>query len=331
MAGPPGSATHPSGGPWGLLCSAGKSGPVIEPDGPDRQRPQHYTAFAGMCLIWGSTFLVIRIGDESIAPEWGATLRLVIAAALLLLLARATGARLPRGRALLGAALYGFLTLGLNFALLYWGERTVPSGIAAVLYATMPISSGIFAAALGVQRLSAVRMVAAAIGLSGVALIFAGELRIGAPALALVGVSCGATLAALSGVILKRLPASSPLATNAVGALIGAAVCFGASVLMGENRHLPRTFGGWGPILYLAVLGNLGAFVLYTWLLSQWRVTSVNMGSLIVPVLAVILGAAVKGESLHPSSYAGAALVLTGVAVSLRVGRDASPPGRRME
>jgi len=273
-----------------------------------------------MSLIWGSTFLFIRLGNETVEAEWGATLRLIVAAILLGAIALVRRMPFPRGKALAGLALFGFLNLGVNFALLYWGERTVPSGIAAVLYATMPISTGIFAWVFGLQRLDPIRMLAALIGLGGVALIFAGELTRGAPAVALLAVFSAATCASLSSIVLKRVPPQSPIVTNGIGAMVGAAVCLAASFLLKEPHSLPRTVASWGPILYLAVAGNLGAFVLYAWLINQWRVTSVAAVSLIVPVVAVTLGAIVRGETPHPSSYAGAILVLTGVAVSLRAG-----------
>ncbi|HKW50528.1 MAG TPA: EamA family transporter, partial [Candidatus Eisenbacteria bacterium] len=100
------------------------------PSPAETRKPAQYAAFAVMCLIWGTTFLGIRIGNEAVPPLWGATLRLILAAALNTLIAALTRAHWPRGAALRGIALFGFLNLGVNFGLLYWGEQTVPSGIA---------------------------------------------------------------------------------------------------------------------------------------------------------------------------------------------------------
>src|SRR5262245_53805068 len=160
-----------------------------------------------MCLIWGSTFLVIRIGNEAVSPMWGACLRLAIAFPLLVAMAFITRAPFPRGAALRGAFIYGLLNLGVNFAFLYWGEQRVPSGIAAVLYATMPLSTAVFSWALGLHAIDLVKTICAITGLAGVALIFAGELTLGAPAGALLAVFSGATLASLSTVVLKKSPA----------------------------------------------------------------------------------------------------------------------------
>ena len=225
--------------------------------------PGQYAAFVGMCLIWGTTFLAIRIGSEAVPPLWGATLRLIVAAILNVSVALLTRARWPRGVALRAIATFGFLNLGVNFALLYWGELRVPSGIAAIFYATVPLTTGILAPMLGVQTLDRRHLIAAAIGLVGVAVIFSAEVRWGAPGIALLGVFTGATLASLSGVILKKVPPSSAFVVNGIGAAIGACVCLVAALLHGESPMLPRTFAAWGPILYLAVAGNLGAYVLY--------------------------------------------------------------------
>ena len=279
--------------------------------------PAQYTAFVAMCLIWGTTFLVIRIGNEAIAPLWGATLRLVIAALLNGIVALLTRARWPKGAALGGIVLFGFLNLGVNFVLLYSAELTVPSGIAAVLYATIPLSSGLFSSMLGLHAFERTKMLAAVVGLAGVALIFSGEVRLGAPALALLGVFTGASCASLSGVILKKIPAQSTFVVNGVGAAVGSLICFLASLAAGEPHTLPRTFAAWGPILYLAVAGNLGAYVLWAWLVTQWKVTSVSVAALIIPVIAVMVGALVRAEAPAPLTYAGAALVLVGVVVAL--------------
>jgi drug/metabolite transporter (DMT)-like permease len=283
--------------------------------------PATYAALVGMCLIWGSTFLAIRIGNESVPPLWGATIRLALASILCGLLMRFTGATWPRGEALGAVLWFGVLNFGLNFVLLYWGEQTVPSGTAAVFYATIPLTTGIFAAVLRVHALDRVQLAAALIGFGGVALIFWGELQVGAPAVALLAVFLAATLASLSGVILKKGPPQSTWVVNTLGAAVGSGICLAGSLLLGERRAVPGGLPGWGPILYLVVAGNLGAYALYGWLITKWRVTRVSVIALIIPVIAVVLGGLVRGEAPPPATYGGAALVLVGVATTLFTGR----------
>ena len=276
-----------------------------------------YSAFVAMSLIWGSTFLAIRIGNESVAPIWGAFLRLVIATLLYGIVMLLTRARIPRGKGLWAVLGYGLLNYGVNFALLYWGELRVPSGTTAVLYGTIPLTTGIFAALLGVQALERHQILGAVIGFAGVVLIFSAELSAGGPPLELTAIFVAATVAGLSSVILKSGPPQSTWVANGLGAVVGAGVCLLASVAFGESRALPRGLAGWGPILYLVIAGNLGAYALYGWLITKWKVTSVNSLTLVVPVIAVLLGAMVRSEAPPPATYAGAALVLAGVAITL--------------
>src|SRR3979409_1342175 len=190
-----------------------------------------YLVFIGCCLIWGSTFLAIRIGNEAVPPVWAATLRLTLAAPLLAALVLATRQRFPRGPALRGALLFGIFNFGANLSLLYWGERVVPSGIAAVLYATVPLSTALIAAAMGVERLVPRKLVVA-----GVAFIFAGELKLDVPPEGLIAVFLAATAASLSSVFLKRAPQPSAIAANAVGAGAGAVICAAARLVIGEDH-----------------------------------------------------------------------------------------------
>ena len=263
------------------------------------------------------------MGNEAVPPFWAATLRLALAAVLLGAIARATGARFPRGAALRGALLFGFFNFGVNLGLLYWGELRVPSGVAAVFYATNPLSTGLLAALFGVERLDARKTVAALAAMAGVAIVFAGELSLEVPAIALLAVFAAATAAALSNIFLKRAPRQAAIPVNAVGACVGALVCLAASVLAGEDRALPTTTAGWGPILYLTIAGSLGAYVIYTWLVARWDITKTSLVGVTAPVVAVLVGAVVKGERPATITLLGAALVLGAVIAGLRTPRRA--------
>lgn len=300
-------------------------------DASDERSPATYAGFAAMSLIWGSTFLAIRIGNEAVPPVWSAVIRLVIATPLYLLIARATRAEWPRGAELRAALGYGVLNYGVNFVLLYWGELQVASGTASVLYATIPLMTSLAAALLGVQPLRAGDVTGALVGLLGVALVFSGELSQGGPLFALGIVFVGSIAAALSGVVLKTAPPRSTWVVNGLGAAAGLAVCLPASFALGEARVLPRGLEGWGPILYLVVAGNLGAYALYGWLITKWKVTSVSAISLVIPVIAVLLGALVRSEVLTAGTFAGTALVLAGVAITLFTGRRRVAPSPSRE
>jgi len=282
--------------------------------------------FVACALIWGSTFLAIRLGNEATPPVWAATIRLTLASVLLFGIAAIFRMPIPRGRALRGAALWGLFNLGVNLSLLYIGEQTVPSGISAVLFATVPLTTALLAAAFHVEPLVPRKLVAALIAIGGVAVIFAGELGVSVPFTGLLTVFCAASAAALANVLLKREPKQQVIPLNAVGTAVGAVVCLVASFALGEPHAIPTTSAAWLPILYLTVAGSLGAFVLFTWLVTHWSVSNASLLGVTVPIIAVVLGGLVKGEQPAPLTYLGAAIVISAILIALRVRQPQPAP-----
>ncbi|HEY8806509.1 MAG TPA: EamA family transporter [Candidatus Limnocylindria bacterium] len=282
--------------------------------------------FVACALIWGTTFLAIRLGNEATPPVWAATIRLGLASLLLFGIAAAFKMPLPRGRALRGAALWGLFNLGVNMSLLYIGETTVPSGISAVLFATVPLTTALLAAALGVETLVTRKLIAAIVAIGGVAVIFAGELGVSVPFAGLLTVFCAASAAALANVLLKRAPKQQVIPLNAIGTAVGAAVCLVVSTALGESHAIPATAAAWIPILYLTIAGSLGAFVLFTWLVTHWSVSNASLLGATVPIIAVILGGLVKGEQPAALTYVGAAVVISAILIALRAPHPAAVP-----
>jgi len=275
-------------------------------------------AFVSCALIWGSTFLAIRFGNETTPPVWAATIRLALASTLLFGISAAFRMPLPRGKALRGAALWGLFNLGINFSLLYLGETTVPSGISAVLFATVPLTTALLAARLHVEPLVTRKLVAAIVAIGGVAVIFAGELAISVPFVGLLMVFGGASVSALASVLLKQAPKQQVIPLNAIGTAVGAVVCLAVSLTLGESHAIPVTAAAWLPILYLTIAGSLGAFVLFTWLVTHWSVSNASLVGVAVPIIAVILGGLVKGEQPAALTYVGAAIVISAILIALR-------------
>ena len=301
------------------------------PEPPARPGPARTSlAFATCTLIWGSTFLFISIGNDTVPPMWAATLRLVVAAVVMVALVHGLGRALPRGPALRAAASYGLFQFGLNLPLLYWGEEVVPSGLAAVVYATIPITSALIARAFGLERLEPLKMLGALIALGGVTELFAGQLDARVTALPILSIYLATVFAALGSTMLKRGPRQNPLAANAVGAAVGAPVCLLSSMMLGEARPLPTHWGQIYPILYLALLGSVGAFVVFAWLVNHWNVSTLAFIGVVVPVIAVGLGALVRHEELRREHLVGSVLVLVGVILAIasdgRVRRSPAPP-----
>jgi drug/metabolite transporter (DMT)-like permease len=274
--------------------------------------------FVGCALIWGTTFLAIRFGNEATPPVWAATIRLALASVLLFGITAVFRMPLPRGKALRGAALWGMFNLGVNMSLLYIGETTVPSGISAVLFATVPLTTALLAAALHVETLVTRKLIGAVVAIGGVAVIFAGELGVAVPFAGLLTIFAAASAAALANVLLKQAPRQQVIPLNAIGAAVGAAVCLVVSFGLGESHAIPQTAAAWLPILYLTLAGSLGAFVLFSWLVTHWSVSNASLVGVAVPIIAVILGGLVKGEQPAALTYVGAAIVISAILIALR-------------
>lgn len=280
--------------------------------------PRPWLAFAACGAIWGSTFLVIDLGNDALPPLWAASLRLVLATVLLGVWMAVRRIPVPRGRALSAAVGHGVCQFAINFPLLYWAERQVPSGMAAVLYATVPLSSAVMVRAMGLEPLTLAKVAGAATALVGVALLFSASLRGAVPPLGLLTILFAANVSGFGVVLLKRGPRQSPVAANAVGCAIGAVVSLVASAALGERHQLPSTFAAAAPVLYLTLAGSLGAFVLMSWLVNHWPVSRTSYVSVVVPVIALALGAIVRGQTVTATAGVGCALILVGLLIGMR-------------
>ncbi len=291
--------------------------PAPVPTAPPASGTAIAAAFVGARVIWGGTFLVIRLGNETVPPLWAASLRLAIAGALLIALTLGLRQSFPRGSALRAALYYGVFQFGLNFPLLYWGQTGVSSGLAAVLYATTPLSGALFAVAFGLERFRAATLAGAAIAIAGVALIFRGTLTGELSAVHTLSVFAAATLAAFGTTLFKRGGRQAVFPANAVACAAGLPFALAASFALGERHALPHGLAGWGPLLYLAIAGSIGAFVLFSWLVQRWDVSRAAFVGVVVPVIAVILGAIFRAERIGRDAAFGSLLVLTGLAAGM--------------
>ena len=252
------------------------------------------------------------MGNETTPPVWAAAVRLSLATIMFVLLTFALRAPWPRGAQLSAAVWFGVVDFGISLPLLYWGEQRVPSGLAAVLYATVPLTTALFARAAGLEALRPRIIIASLVAILGVALLFSSSLSGGFEPLRLLAVFLAATTAGLAGVLLKRAPGAHPFATNAWAHGIGAVMCLIASRFMGERQTWPQG-AAWLPIGYLTVVGSLGAFATFAWLIARWPVTRISFVAVIVPVVALLLGMAVLHERPGSTALLGAVVILGAV------------------
>src|SRR5437870_4487271 len=285
-------------------------------------------AYLVLCIVWSSTWLAIKVGLRDLPPISFVAIRFVIAAAVLMAVSIGRVRLLPARRSdycLLGFT--GLLMFGLNYPLLFWGEKYVSSGLAAVLQATIPICGMFFAHwLLPEEPMRWQRLGGALLALIGVALI-CGRLLDRGGVLAFwggLGIVLGAAGAAFSNVLLKRR------ALELAPAMIAAwQMLFGILplIVLGLTFEGSPTRFHWSAmsifcLLYLAVIGSALTFLLLYWLLPRMTVTNLQTISLITPPGAVMLGWSIGGETFPPWSLFGAAFVLLGVWMIFRRTRD---------
>lgn len=280
-----------------------------------------WAAFAACAAIWGSTFLVIRMGNDTVPPIWGACLRLALASVMLHGVMVVTRQKWPVGAQLRAALLYGFFEFCLSFPLLYWAEGRVSSGVGAIVFATAPTTAMVTSHFMGLDRIDGRKLAGAVLAFAGVAMIFWREAAVGVPMVGLVAAMGAALSAPLAGIALESAPAQSAIASNAVGATLGAVACGVFSMVFGERQIVPVTWGQAFPIVYLAVLGSVGAFVMFAWLVNQWGTTRCSFIGVVTPIIAVGLGAGVAHEALTLPTMVGASVVLVGVTLALTAPR----------
>lgn len=280
-------------------------------------------AFGIIYIVWGTTYLAIRVGVREVPPFLLAGMRFFIAGAILYGWTIAKGQRSPTTRQWLSACFIAILIFVFDYGLLFWAEQRVPSGIAAVMLATIPvfiaISEIIF---LRTQKLTVRLALALLIGICGVAVLMSRSLTLsGAPidkmgAIALIIASISWSL----GSVLTRrvtLPPSKVMSSGAQ--MLAGGVFLGlAAAVLGEFRgfHISDVSrGAWLALLYLIVAGSIIGFTAYVWLIHHESPTKVGTYAYVNPVVAVLVGYFLGGEALGLRTILGTLFVLTSVVV----------------
>jgi drug/metabolite transporter (DMT)-like permease len=278
-------------------------------------------AFAIIYFVWGSTYLAIRVGVHEVPPFLLAAIRFLVSGIVLYGWMRLKGTPSPSGRQWTAATLLGALIFLIDYGCLFWAEQRVPSGIAAVVLATIPVFITLLEIILlRTQRLTVRLGLALLVGLCGVAVLTGhsfsfGEVPINrAGALALL---VAAFTWSVATILTRRLPlpASKPMSA-ATQMIAGGIQLFILATLSGEFagfRVQTVSWNAWFALTYLIVAGSIVGFTAYVWLLHYESPTKVGTYAYVNPVVAVALGYFVGGEAVGPRTLVGALLVLVSV------------------
>ena len=270
-------------------------------------------AFVTVIVLGGLNGIAAKQVLGEVEPFWSGAIRFAIAGLLMLAIVVATRRALPRGRSLLGAIAYGALGFALTFGLFMTGLRDTPVSTAAVFLALTPLMTFGLAIVHGQERFRLQGFVGALVALVGVAVIFGDQLASNIPLASLLLLLLGALCLAETGVIVKLIPRSDPIGTNAVGMLTGCAVLLLLSLFTGEPRRLPTEPITWGALFYLATLGSVVLFGLFVYTLERWTASAVSYSDLLIPLVTIAIATLLTGERFSPWFLLGGGVVLAGV------------------
>ncbi len=280
-------------------------------------------AFAIIYFVWGSTFLAIRVGVREVPPLLLAGMRFFVAGIVLYIWMRMRGTPSPTAREWRGATLLASLIFVCDYGLLFWAERRVPSGIAAVVLATIPVFMTLSEILIiKTQKLTVRLAMALLVGTSGVAVLVSHsasfrDAPIDTPgACALIFASITWSIAAA---LTRKVPLpSAKIMSSGAQMLAGGVLLLLAAGAFGEFRgfHFAAVSGrAWLALAYLIVAGSIIGFTAYVWLIHHESPTKVGTYAYVNPVVAVLVGYFLGGEGLGARTIVGTSLVLVSVVV----------------
>lgn len=277
-------------------------------------------------LVTGGASVAIRITYTELAPFWVAASRFSLAALVFWALVLWKRLPLPRGRALMGALLFGALTVGLAFTLIGWGLVATPASRYQILMATVPLLTIFLSSLQGVEAISRHGILGALLAVGGIALTVGVSPSAGLSLPHVIAILLGALCIAEGGVLVKKFPPNPPVVTNAIGMTVGGLILGFVSLVSGERWSLPVLPGTWVAYLYLVFFVTVSSFLLYLFVLSRWSASGASYGFVLVPLVTIVLASTLAGEQVSPVFLLGGLLVLGGVYVGALLPSPKKPP-----
>jgi drug/metabolite transporter (DMT)-like permease len=295
------------------------------------ERHRAWVAWGLVCLIWGTTYLAIKIALESIPPFLMGGIRYVIAGAMLALWLKFTGRPLPMRTSIGRLAVLGFFMLTMGNGGVVWGEQYLSSGLTAVIIATTPFWMVGVEAALGGDRLRARQLLGLGIGLAGIVLLVWPDLAFGSDrgdvlkGIFAVQLACFGWAVA-SAYTRRQVVSSDVLGAAALQMLFGGGFMVLLGLLVGEWSAMslnPRTTIA---LVYLILAGSLVAFAAYSYALRHLPVAVVSLYTYVNPVIAVALGTMLLGEPFRVEMILGGAVIAAGILIVRPTARPRRAP-----
>ena len=283
-----------------------------------------WAAFLGLGLIWGSSFLLIKVGVGEMTPLQLITVRVGTGAAALAMTLYLAGGRFPRDRATLGRLiLVGVFNVAVPFFLITWGEQSIDSGLATVLNSTVPLFSLVIAHfALADERITGPKVLGLAAGFVGVIALASrslnGEAGVTNSLAGQVAVLVASISYAGTTVFVRRSLRQLPPMVISSGAAVAAAILIAAVTLLTDGFPDFTRLSGAATlaVLTLGLVNTYVAYLLYYWIIDRWGATRATLVTYLMPPVGLALGVIVRDEVLDAALVGGAVLIVAGVALA---------------
>jgi len=269
-------------------------------------------AFAVMVVLFGVRFIAIPVSNQGLEPFWGATLRVALAAIILLAVAFARKPAVPNARGLCFSLIYGFFAVGLNIGLLYWGLLRVNSDIAAIVYASVPLTVIALSIGFRLEKFRLRLLTGAMFGLWGVEVIFGVAMGYGANIVFLLAIAGGAVFNAIGMIAAKKAQEVDPIVMNCLGFTIGAALLFAMSLLTGEAVVLPSQGIVWLSVGFLVAVSVVG-YSINVFLIQRKSVSYASFSNVLTPLVTIATSSLMFGSEITPAFIVGSSLIFTGL------------------
>ena len=285
----------------------------VAPDENVGPRWVMWLAFAIVVLLGGSNAVAIRFSHLELPPFWSAAIRFAAAAVVFWAIILVRRVKVPKGRALAGALVFGALNVGVSGALMYWGLVHLPASLAMTVLSLGPLLTFFLAWAHGQEAFRWRGLVGAVVAVVGMLIGVGSAVGSSIPLLPVLALIAAAVAVAEGAVLYKWFPRSDPVAANALALTIGAVILAVLSLVAGEAWSLPATRSAWTAYAYLVLGGSVTLFYLYLNVLRRWTASAASYSYLLFPVVTIVIAAWLGNEVISLRFLVGSAIVLVGV------------------
>lgn len=291
-------------------------------------RRLHLLAYISLCLIWGSTWLAIRVSVRDVPPMEAAAIRFSLAAIVLFVWVLFRKSDWPKHPRQWNAILIlGFTVIAIPYGLLFWAEQYVTSSLCAVLFSALPLTVALLTPLMMHRTVPRTAVFAMLVAFGGLLVLLSTDLHLGSKAFwAGLAVLVAMSGSAWSAVYAKlHLHDVDPVVSTALQLLVGSVGLFWAMWALESHRHATWTRSAVFSLLFLATFGSAAAFAIYYWLLQQIQPYQISTINLVIPIVAVLEGSFLGHESIPLMMIAAMVLVLGSVGVILRAEAEDKP------